>query len=267
MLRVYWRLAAIVLHVLLGLAITYLVFPCVGRPRRRRIIRSWSRWLLRWCGMALDPRGAGATAAPGVGLMWVANHVSWLDVFLLHAISPGMFIAKSEIRSWPLLGALTAGAGTIFIERGSRHAVHHVNTLIGQALDAGETVVVFAEGTTSDGTQLLPFHANLFATPVQRGTPVQPVGLRYLEHGVLSTAPAFTQGRTLMDCLLSILRSRALRAEVHLLDPIDPAVQEPARAARHAVARQAQDAIAACLALDVADRAPEKPHAPAGARR
>lgn len=267
-LRTGWRTVAILLHVLQGLVTLGLVFPWTRRPTHRRLVRHWSRRILALCGVRLAVHGRPAAADDaGRGFMWVANHISWLDVFLLHAVEPSWFIAKSEIRGWPFLGRLATGAGTLYIERGSRHAVHHVNTQIAQKLAAGEIVSIFAEGTTTDGTELLPFHSNLFAAPIREGARIQPAALRYLQHGRRTTAAAFVGDANIVQCLFAILAARDLQAEVHLLDPIDTAGLATVKTARHAVAERTRDAIAACLGFAPADSAPDTPVAEAGAGR
>lgn len=266
-LRIAWRTVAIVLHVLQGLVTLGLVFPWTRRPTHRRLVRRWSRRILALCGVTLTVHGRPAASHAGRGLVWVANHISWLDVFLLHAIEPSWFIAKSEIRSWPFLGRLATGAGTLYIERGSRHAVHHVNTQIAQKLIEGEIVALFAEGTTTDGTELLPFHSNLFAAPIREGAPIQPAALRYLQHGKPTTAAAFVGEVNIVQCLFAILAARDLRAEVHLLAPIDTSGLAAVKTARHTVAERAREAIAACLGFAPADSALGEAGARAGARR
>jgi 1-acyl-sn-glycerol-3-phosphate acyltransferase len=115
------------------------VFPALDAPARHARIRRWSRKLLDL--LHVDLRLAGALAHPNVVV--VANHVSWLDIFALHAIGPVRFIAKSEIARWPVLGRLVAGVGTLFIERERRQDTHRVNRDIAQALADGDIVAVF----------------------------------------------------------------------------------------------------------------------------
>ena len=112
-------------------------------------------------------------------MLVVANHVSWLDIFALHAVGPVRFIAKAEIERWPVLGGLVRGVGTLFIERARRHDTHRVNQEIARALAAGDIVAVFPEGTTTDGTALLPFKGSLLQPIIDAQGHVQPVAIRY----------------------------------------------------------------------------------------
>ena len=110
----------------------------------------------------------------------MANHVSWLDIAAIHAVAPqARFVSKADVLAWPLLGWLISGAGTLFIERERKRDALRVVHQVAEALQAGDTVAVFPEGTTGDGATLLPFHANLLQAAIATGTPVQCVALRY----------------------------------------------------------------------------------------
>ncbi|MGM0564047.1 MAG: glycerol-3-phosphate acyltransferase [Pseudomonadota bacterium] len=108
----------------------------------------------------------------------VANHISWHDVFAIGQSIQPRFVAKAEVASWPLLGYYARKAGTLFIKRGSQPAAQHVAHDMYDSL-ASESVLVFPEGTTSDGHSLLPFKKRLFVPAMERGCPVQPVALYY----------------------------------------------------------------------------------------
>jgi 1-acyl-sn-glycerol-3-phosphate acyltransferase len=246
------RLALLVAHILLGLAILFAIFPWSVQVTRNRIVRGWSRALVAICGArltvsgrALDPALARGMRAGTPGRLLVANHISWLDVFAIHAVLPGRFVAKSEIRGWPLLGALVTRSGTLYIERGRRHAVAAINHRVARHLQAGESVMIFPEGTTTDGTELLPFHSNLFASALHAAAPVWPVALRYTDCGTPTTGPAFIGDMGLVTSLARILTARDLAVEVALLDELSTA-EHPNR---HALARAAHEAIAAALGI------------------
>lgn len=245
------RMALLALHVLAGLAIAAAVFPWQSQAGRNRIIRAWSRLLLAICGVRL--RVTGLPLPPGVartgiepasrGRMLLANHVSWIDPFALNASVPSRFVAKAEIRAWPLLGTLVTLVGALYIERGRRHAVASMNHRVRDRLKDGETVAVFAEGTTTDGRSLLPFHSNLAAPALEVGAECWPVALRYSEDGRPSTAAAFIGEMSIVRSLWNILVARRLQVEVAFLEPV------PTRGSRnrHHVAEEAAERIAAWL--------------------
>lgn len=245
------RVGLLLVHVLAGVAIAAAIFPWLGQARRNRIIRDWSRLLLAICGARLRLSGRPlppALATTGVeagrpGRMLLANHISWIDVFAMHAALPSRFVAKSEIRRWPLLGRLVTLVGTLYIERGRRHAVASMNHRVRDRLQQGETVAVFPEGTTTDGSALLPFHSNLVAPAVEIGCDCWPVALRYTESGEPSTAAAFVGDMGLLTSLWKIVTARRLHVEVAFLE----GVPTTGDSNRHHVAQQVAQRIAAHL--------------------
>ncbi len=244
-------------HVLLGVAIVIVIFPFAGPVTRNRINRAWSRVLLMLAGARLVTNGTAISAVlqrDGIdptapGRLALANHVSWLDIFAINAVMPSRFVAKAEIGQWPLLGRLVSGGGTLYIERGRRHAVAAMNRMVSEHLKQGETIVVFAEGTTTDGSGLLPFHSNLIAPAIAAGAPIWPIAIRYTEGGERSSAAAFIGEMGLLTSLARVLVARRLVVEVAMLAPI--AATDTLN--RHAIARAARSAIAQHLGIDSAE--------------
>jgi 1-acyl-sn-glycerol-3-phosphate acyltransferase len=185
-----WRATRVVLHAAEGLATTLCVFPFIGVRQKRTLIRRWSARLLRQLG--LEARVHGTIDAREGNVLIVANHVSWLDIFVLNAQQPARFVAKSDLARWPFAGRLIRGSGTIFIERGRRTDTRRVNQDAVEALSTGDVVAVFPEGTTSDGATLLRFHSSLLQPIVDSSGHVQPVALRYRDAaGERSMAPTY----------------------------------------------------------------------------
>jgi 1-acyl-sn-glycerol-3-phosphate acyltransferase len=262
-LRLLWRVPVMLVLLFLGLAIIGAVFPFIGFRRRDRIIASWSRTLLRTCGVTLETSpstqsvridhfpAVDPTSPRASGTLLVCNHISWLDIFVVLALKPARFVAKIEIAGWPLIGRLVRGAGTLFIERGRRHAVHQLNERIEFTLNAGQTVAIFPEGTTSDGRRLLPFHANLIEPAVRTGAAVIPIGLRYVKpDGSVHEAVDFTGDTSLVSSMLRIFGSSTVMVQVIELAPVHGST-------RHAMAAAARAALAEALALPTDDSIPE----------
>lgn len=177
------------------------LLPMLSAHLRGRIVQSWARDVLAALHIRIHLHGELAR-----GCMVLANHVSWLDILMLNALAPARFVAKAEIRRWPLIGRLAASAGTFFIRR-QRHAER---ALLGPDLQhgllAGERIVVFPEGTSTAGHAVLPFHAALLEAAIRTDSRIQPVALRYqLADGRLDTLPAFTGDDTLLASLWRIL--------------------------------------------------------------
>lgn len=159
----------------------------------------------------------GETSLQDGPLLVVANHVSWLDVYLLNALATARFVAKSEVRRWPLVGAIATAFGTFFIVRGSYRDAARVKDAIAAALRRGERVVVFPEATTTDGTRVGPFYAAMLQAAVDAGVPVQPVAIRYVgPDGAPDAAAAFIDDMSFATSLARVLRRRGLVADVHI---------------------------------------------------
>ena len=239
-----------------GLATAGLVFPFVDSARQLAIIRSWSRGMLR----ALDVRLRVVGAPPGghPPTMLVTNHVSWLDIWVIHAVCPVRFVAKSDVRRWPVLGWLVTRAGTIYIERSRRHDTRRTNRHIVEVLSRGERVGVFPEGTTTDGTHLRPFHASLFQPALGAGARVVCAAIRYpLRGGAPNPDAAYTGERSLLASLRLILAQRRLRAELIFCGTVDPVGKT-----RRDLARESHRLIARALGFSRPGTEPETADGP-----
>jgi 1-acyl-sn-glycerol-3-phosphate acyltransferase len=151
----------------------------------------------------------------------VANHISWLDILVMDAAHPARFVSKADVKRWPVLGALITGAGTLYIERESRRDAMRVVHQMAAALAAKDTLAVFPEGTTGDGRELLPFHANLIQAAIATQSPVLPVALQYRDghDGQPSEAPMFVGETTLVQSIWTTLRAHDLQAVVSFGEP------------------------------------------------
>lgn len=211
------RLCGALFLLLAGTAVIALVFPLSGHERRMRAIRLWSRL---FCG-ALGLRVVVNSPVPPDGMaLIVANHISWLDIFVIDSWHPCRFVAKAEINHWPLIGWLCRHAGTLFISRERRHDTGRIRQQMVHGLARRHTLAVFPEGTTSDGRALLPFNASLLQAALDCGAPVYSVALAYRQDGAPSTAAAYIDDMSLVESLGRIVRSRGLTVEVTVAEPI-----------------------------------------------
>lgn len=217
-LKACWKLARALLHILVGLLTILLVFPRLSQEKKEIRIQAWSSEMLGRLGIKLVVRGQPARTGP---MMLVANHISWLDITSLHAARYCRFVSKADVRQWPVIGALAAGVGTLFIERESRRDAMRVVQHMAESLRAGDVLAVFPEGTTSDGLSLLPFHANLFQAAISADAPVQPVAMQFVDQvtGQRSLAPCYINDDTLMGSIWRTLTAPPLSAVVIFGDP------------------------------------------------
>lgn len=236
-----YRVLRIVIHVLLGMAIGVLLFPWLGTQARYGHIRRWSRTLLGICNTRVEQPPGSVPPLPHA--MVVANHVSWLDIFVIHSLHPCHFVAKAEIRSWPMLGWLAEMAGTIFIARGNRRELRLLFTSLIDKLKAGQRVAFFPEGTTAAQGGLLPFHPNLFEAAIDAKVPVQPLAVSYVDgEGRPHPAVDFIGDMSFAQSLMLILNGPPVRARLAFLAPL---ATEGAH--RRELAEAAQQAVAAAL--------------------
>jgi 1-acyl-sn-glycerol-3-phosphate acyltransferase len=219
--RLSWRLPALTALVLVGLVWAVAFMPWLGRAMRALAMKTFARCLLAICGVRLHRTGQSNQSRPSEGwpspCLLVANHISWIDIYVILAQGPVIFIAKSEIRSWPIIGWLVSLSGTIFIERGSRHALRGVLHQAAARFKSGHAVLFFPEGTTSDGLGLLPFHSNLFSLAQQDpDLPICALTIRYAQHGQPSTVPAYIGEMTLLQSMMAIVSTPGLSAHCHV---------------------------------------------------
>jgi 1-acyl-sn-glycerol-3-phosphate acyltransferase len=234
------RLPLIGLHLLSGTFQAALLFPLGGPHWRQRLKRAWSRQLLALLRIRTEP--VGDLACIDGGLL-VGNHISFIDIFVINALLPSAFVAKSEVSQWPLIGWLSRQADTVFIERGSRKAAHSTRQQMLTALDADRRLAIFPEGTTTSGDRVLPFHAALFQSAIDSAVPVHAIAISYRDaDGTRSTAPAYIDEISLIECLTSVLEAGGLVARVELAASFAPPLED-----RRHLAHHSRQAIAAAL--------------------
>jgi len=212
------RLLRLVAHISSGLWTVLLRFPRFTVAERNDRVQAWAAGLLRHAGVQLQVRGTPPAHGP---LLLVANHISWLDIPVLHAARHCRFVSKSDVQHWPVVGRLATAAGTLYIERASRRDALRVVHTMRDALEAGDLLAVFPEGTTSNGIALLPFHANLLQAAISADAPALPVGLRFIDArtGAPSQAASYVGDETLVGSLWRTLGADGLVAVVHYGTP------------------------------------------------
>jgi 1-acyl-sn-glycerol-3-phosphate acyltransferase len=208
-----WRLLRVVLHLLRGAWTIRRSFPGMAAAQRSAEVQAWAAGMLQRLAIDVQLRGDVARHGP---VLLAANHVSWLDIIAIHAVQHCRFVAKSDVKHWPLLGLLATGAGTLYIERESRRDAMRVVHHMADRLRDNEILAVFPEGTTGDGTEVLPFHANLLQAAISAGAPVQAVALRYADavSGANSLVPCYVGDDSLAASVWRTLCAEPLRVEL-----------------------------------------------------
>ncbi len=230
--RYVYRVPMLLWHLLVDLPIVLVLISPLTRGMRLgeerldyRVIRAWSAGLMWVFGFRLRRIG---TPLPG-GTMFVANHVSWIDIAALHSQQMMGMVAKREIQGWPLIGWLAGRAETIFHARGSTESLGGVLQEMLARLREGRSVGVFPEGGTRGGGEVGPFHARIFLAAVEAGALVQPVALRYGEKGAAQHVVAFGRREGFLGNFIRLLGEPARLAEIHFLAPIAPSETEGRR--------------------------------------
>jgi 1-acyl-sn-glycerol-3-phosphate acyltransferase len=241
--RVYARIARVLLVVGLGLGMATL-FTLYERLRiRHSMVRRqrWSRFFMRQLSNALPFKITVHGTLPTQPMLWVGNHVSWTDIPLLGMLAPLSFLSKAEVRTWPIAGWLALKAGTLFIRRGSGDS-QLIRRQMTQHLANQCSLLIFPEGTTTDGKALRTFHGRLLASAVEAHVPLQPVAIRYLRDGKPDPLAPFIGDDDLLSHLLRLFANDQGSVEIHLLEPIATAGEE-----RAALAFKAQQAVQVAL--------------------
>jgi lyso-ornithine lipid O-acyltransferase len=175
-LRVARRYAAVAFCMVACLA-EYLINALIGKTdsgHRAYALHRWSARVLPWLGVRIVTEGR----LPENGLL-VSNHLSYLDILVFSAVGPCVFVAKREVRSLPGIGWIATLCGTIYIDRTRRSDTHSIKPQMAAALAAGSRLVLFPEGTSSDGRQVLPFRSSLLQPAIENRTPVTAACITY----------------------------------------------------------------------------------------
>ncbi|MEU3187909.1 lysophospholipid acyltransferase family protein [Streptomyces sp. NPDC006923] len=246
------RLLAGVTLVVAGVSLTPLV-ALLNAATRDRLTRRWAHTVIRCFGLRVSIRFAGEPEpGRGTGVLVVANHISWLDIPLIAAVFPGRMLAKSEIGRWPVLGAVAARGGTLFVERERLRALPGTVRTLATALSAGSRVIVFPEACTWCGQDHGRFTSAVFQSALDAGTAVRPVRITYrAADGRPSGAPSFVGDDTLPASLWRVVAAGGLTAEITVL-PLIPAGRHTDRRALAHAARTAMVQGAAAAARSTA---------------
>ena len=203
------------LVILLATAGEYCVRFLVRRVRGPLSLSQRALWLHESCRMGLRRLKIPVTVEgvfPSRGLL-ISNHLSYLDILVYSSLSPCVFVSKKEVRSWPIFGQMAWMAGTVFIDRSRSADAHRVNTEMQNALASGAVVVLFPEGTSSDGTAVLPFRPALFEGAIGAGEPVTPAHLHYeVSNGTPESDICYWGSMTFSPHLLRLLSRNGVRA-------------------------------------------------------
>lgn len=235
-IRAIARLSATVALMIIGSVVTIIHNVRPNFERELKFKKSWSKLVLRSLGITLHSVGdAPKNLASRSGELIAANHITFIDIFVINSVCPSTFVSKSDVTSWPIVGQMARRAGTIFLDRGSRRAAHRTQEQIVECLMAGQNIAVFPEGTTSAGHSVMPFHGALFQAAVDAGTSVRCASICYLDSaGNPTSCPAYIGDLTLATCLWNIATASGLTARIEWAEPITAPHQDRRHLSKHA---------------------------------
>jgi len=222
LLRRIIKLTLLITHLFIGLLIVYSLFSRWLRPKMSphfldNVMVYWSYLLCRILNLRLQQYGKRNQTPT----LFVANHITWLDIFALLGTFPVTFLAKQEVKHWPLLGSLVHGVGTLFIQRGN-HGFGLAGQQMTEKLQQGKHVLFFPEGTSTDGTTVRRFFARLFQVSMDAQVPIQPIALRYIKSGEINTLVPFIGEESITQNIWRILGEKDIELQIWFCDPISP---------------------------------------------
>lgn len=216
----YYRIVRVIFHTLLGIAIAAFAFPLASKNLRLRLTRWWCKVLLNCFNIKVVTFGT-LPSTNTVKTMFIANHISWTDIHAINSIIPVRFIAKVEIKSWPIFGYLVSKSGTLFINRSIRKDAARIVDMTAESLKAEDNVCFFPEGTTTEGTHMLPFKSSITQAAIDAEAYIWPVTVYYpLPNRKANINMAFAGETTMLESMSAMFNIKHPVVELHFLPPI-----------------------------------------------
>lgn len=215
-----YRIARILLHTFTGIIIAALVLPLVNQQQKLTLTHWWCKKLLNCFNLHVRTYG-NLPLAETRGAMFVGNHISWADIHALNSVIPLRFVAKSDIKNWPVFGYLVRASNTIFIDRTSRKDAARIVGITARSLTAGDNVCFFPEGTTTDGTHMMKFKSSIVQAAIEAEAKIWPVAIRYpLPNGGINTKMAYAGDTSMGESMMNVIKQKKPVVELHFLTPI-----------------------------------------------
>ncbi len=215
---ILFKYLKIVGHVFYGFYVVILLFRFADQERRNLYLRNWSQKLLHILGVHFEI--SGNVNQPTSGVLYVSNHISWLDIHVINAWRPMRFVAKKEVGEWPVFGWFAKQLNTLFIDRQRRGDSKIVAKKMVQNLNHGDQICIFPEGTSSNGASVLPFKPNLFQASLDAQVPCQPISITYttLMDGLISFGPAFIGDMGLLESIANTVKASPIKVTIAITE-------------------------------------------------
>ncbi|MGQ0442001.1 MAG: lysophospholipid acyltransferase family protein [Methylophilaceae bacterium] len=226
------------LHTLIGVAIAALLWPLINQAKKLGLTQWWCKHLLGCFNIQVTTSGQRPPVDTRA-TMFVANHISWSDIHVINSVIPLQFIAKLEIKDWPIFGYLVKKTGTVFIDRTNRKDAVRIVEIASSHLKNGDNLGFFPEGTTTDGTHMVKFKSSVIQAPIAANAIVWPIAIHYpMPNGSANTQMAYANNTTLIESMMNVIRLKNPVVSLHFLAPISTH-----QSTRQAVTKAAFDTI------------------------
>ena len=218
----YFRISRVATHTLIGLFVVTLIFPVGTKHLKLGLIKWWCKHLLSIFNVSVITLGNSPPSyKTASNNMIIANHISWVDIHAINSILPLTFLAKSDIKSWPVFGYLASKGNVLFIERGKRHHATRIVDITTRNLKVGDNLCLFPEGTTTDGTIIMPFKGSVIQSAIDAQSTIWPVAIRYPRaDGSINTEVAYAGDTTMAESIQQLLLQKNPVIELHFMTPI-----------------------------------------------
>lgn len=216
-IRIFFRLSYLLFVIISGVFFAAIFLRNTMSPSgfAASLTRNWHRHVCRAFNIKIEITGTPPTTASLI----VANHISWFDISALGSVLAARYLSKYEVVTWPVVGWLAKKAGTLFIQRGANKATHSMGKMT-DALKEGSYVILFPEGTTTDGSSVRKFHARLFQSAIDSQVPVQPVIISYPHDGGVHPKAPFIDDITLYESAAGMLSEPHMKVTLDFLAPV-----------------------------------------------
>jgi 1-acyl-sn-glycerol-3-phosphate acyltransferase len=213
---ILFKYFSITRHIFYGFYVGIVRLRSANLVQREAIIQQWSLQLLKILEVTLEIRGELPTYDRGV--LYVSNHISWLDIHVINAWRPMRFVAKKEVGEWPVFGWFAKQLNTLFIDRQARGDSFNISFQMAKGLNQQDRICIFPEGTSSDGEFVLPFKPNLFQSAIASNAPCQPISIWYesILTGQISKGPAFIGDMGLIESIANTVKAKPLKVIIHV---------------------------------------------------
>lgn len=213
---ILFKYLEITCHIFYGFYVVIAQFRFANQVKRDQLLTLWSQKLLQILGVRLEIQGELPDQVGGV--LYVSNHISWLDIHVINAWRPMRFVAKKEVGEWPVFGWFAKQLNTLFIDRQKRGHSKNISLQMAQALTSGGQICIFPEGTSTDGLIVLPFKPNLFQAAIDAKVVCQPISITYTHErdGAISRAPAFIGDMGLLESIANTVKGAPLKVSLRL---------------------------------------------------